>query len=88
MKLHHYLQGNRIKRRRKKRKRKKKSLEKVISDPEHVLGICIICIDSESTIMIKPCNHVCACSRCSKKIKKKCPICRGIVEGKERVYVC
>ncbi len=44
--------------------------------------ICSICYINEIRILFKPCNHLCVCSECSKKIDS-CPICRMVINSKE-----
>ncbi len=44
--------------------------------------VCIICMEKMIDIILKPCNHICVCGDCVKKIvKKNCPCCNiGITE--------
>lgn len=36
---------------------------------------CIICVENERNCLFLPCQHSCACIKCSKGLKN-CPICR------------
>jgi hypothetical protein len=45
---------------------------------------CSICYEQEIKILIKPCNHLCLCSKCSDKVHS-CPICRERIILKEIV---
>ncbi len=44
---------------------------------------CVVCYENEVCIMIKPCNHLCICVRCSKKMNTICPMCRENIIEKE-----
>lgn len=48
---------------------------------------CPICWVNELTILIEPCNHVCACKDCIKTIKV-CPICRGNISNYKGIFIC
>ncbi len=42
-------------------------------------GICVICLDQESTKIFTPCGHKCTCDDCTSTVyqyKKQCPLCR------------
>jgi hypothetical protein len=47
---------------------------------------CIICLDNIKEIMIEPCNHLCMCEKCAKKVTKECPMCQGKIAHKKKVY--
>lgn len=50
---------------------------------------CIICMTSMIDIMIKPCNHICMCNDCLKKLsKKECPCCSKEIKEVSNIYVC
>ena len=36
---------------------------------------CVVCFENEINILLKPCNHLCTCEKCTKKIDS-CPMCR------------
>ena len=41
---------------------------------------CIVCMDSESVMLMKPCKHLCMCKECwiqYKQDNNSCPICRA-----------
>ena len=48
---------------------------------------CVICLEEDPQICVRPCNHFCLCKSCSAKLKEKegCPICRGKVEDLETI---
>ena len=48
---------------------------------------CKICYSNFSNILCTPCNHLCICSKCSSRIKKKCPLCRGYLNRKIKVFL-
>lgn len=44
---------------------------------------CVVCMERDSTVLFKPCNHMCCCEQCSRDIQSlelSCPICRVPVE--------
>ena len=53
---------------------------------------CKICWDAETTMMFRPCNHLCVCKECADTVldltarERKCPICRKKIRSAERVY--
>ncbi|CAD8177690.1 unnamed protein product [Paramecium pentaurelia] len=47
---------------------------------------CVICLQKEYCILLKPCGHVCVCEECSKKIDQ-CPIDRVKVIKMKKVYL-
>ena len=48
---------------------------------------CKICYSNFSNILCTPCNHLCICSKCSSRIKKKCPLCRGYLNRKIKIFL-
>ena len=36
---------------------------------------CVVCFENEINILLKPCNHLCTCEKCTKQIDS-CPMCR------------
>lgn len=54
----------------------------VIAKSNRINRTCAICYEHEIHILIKPCNHLCVCIGCSKKIDA-CPMCREIIISKE-----
>ncbi len=54
---------------------------------------CTVCMDKESTILLKPCMHLCMCKECwiiYKRDRDCCPICRGKLKMSdiEEINVC
>ena len=48
---------------------------------------CIVCLTEAANMLMRPCNHVCACQACSRRlIRHPCPLCRRMVTKVERVY--
>ena len=50
---------------------------------------CCVCFNNSSQYMFSPCNHLCVCSNCKKKIEisdPKCPICRMNYKKIEKVF--
>ena len=47
---------------------------------------CVICMEEARTILFMPCRHLCACKKCSLKIDDRCPICRNIIQDKQKVF--
>jgi hypothetical protein len=51
--------------------------------------ICSICLMNIKNVLLVPCNHICSCVDCARKIESPvldCPICRGRIERMEVVY--
>ena len=48
---------------------------------------CTICLTEPSVMLMRPCNHVCACQTCARRlVRHPCPLCRRTVTKCERVY--
>jgi hypothetical protein len=48
---------------------------------------CSICMVNPVCMVMKPCNHCCACDQCAARlVLHPCPICRCHVEDTERIY--
>ena len=48
---------------------------------------CCICLTYTPVMLMRPCNHLCACHACSNRlVRQPCPLCRRIVTNVERVY--
>jgi hypothetical protein len=56
-------------------------------DEEDVSSECVICMDSKKNYLIEPCMHLCICSNCVDKVKDSCPVCRGKVTKKTRIFI-
>lgn len=48
---------------------------------------CLVCSDSPSSVLFKPCNHMVACEGCS-AIMKKCVECRANIDEVVPFNVC
>lgn len=48
---------------------------------------CLVCSDKKSSVLFKPCGHMCACESCS-QIMKKCVMCRAQIELMVPMTVC
>lgn len=64
-----------------KRKKNKKSYK------VYNTSICVICLENDTCILLKPCKHKCLCLRCAFTIIQKdkfpaiCPVCRSNVNS-------
>lgn len=47
----------------------------------------MVCSDKKSSVLFKPCGHMCACESCS-QIMKKCVLCRAQIERMVPMTVC
>jgi hypothetical protein len=49
--------------------------------------LCSICYDSDVTLLLEPCNHICICQLCyNSLITKECPICRTNISATRKIY--
>lgn len=54
---------------------------------------CVVCWENTRSVLFRPCNHVCVCVDCAceeglgENLLRECPLCRGAVEAKERVFI-
>lgn len=51
---------------------------------------CVVCFENEINILLKPCNHLCTCEKCTKKIDS-CPMCRKKIKEINKIkysYTC
>ena len=51
---------------------------------------CIICYSEDREMILKPCNHICVCQNCCKRIiqeSNKCPFCQNRIIQRERIYL-
>lgn len=46
---------------------------------------CVICMETESQLIFLPCGHVCCCQVCSDALQS-CPLCRGVITQRVRLY--
>lgn len=52
--------------------------------------LCVVCLEAEKNHLFIPCGHMCVCEKCSCDVintKANCPICRGQILNKIRVYL-
>ena len=47
---------------------------------------CTICMDAKKDTVVLPCGHLTTCSTCAPAEGELCPVCRGVVEKKVKVY--
>ena len=47
--------------------------------------LCVICLDKEKEILLKPCRHFCVCFDCA-IVSEECPICRKPIADREKIY--
>lgn len=54
---------------------------------DHESLLCIICVEREKCVVLRPCNHLCLCQECEPRLlHRTCPICRRRVAETLRVY--
>ncbi|XP_016345006.1 E3 ubiquitin-protein ligase LRSAM1 [Sinocyclocheilus anshuiensis] len=46
---------------------------------------CVVCMEHESQVIFLPCGHVCCCQTCSDALQS-CPLCRGSISQRVRLY--
>ena len=73
-------------------------LESFDEEEEGINTECVICYSETRKVVLRPCQHMCACISCAQTLlqqKKQCPICRTIVqkidiidEIKDKCVVC
>lgn len=50
---------------------------------------CILCMDAERCVVLRPCRHLCLCEGCAKAVMgcdRRCPLCRKEIEDVQVVY--
>lgn len=48
---------------------------------------CAICLTNPNVMLMRRCNHLCACEGCAQRlVGRPCCICRHVVTAVERVY--
>ena len=47
---------------------------------------CVCCLQNVRDIICMPCNHVCVCAACARKIRDVCPVCRATITVMAQVY--
>jgi ubiquitin-protein ligase len=53
-------------------------------DPE--TRLCVICLSEAKDTVIVPCGHCCCCSTCAANLTA-CPMCRGKIRFRQRVFL-
>ena len=48
-------------------------------------SLCIVCMDAKREVLLKPCNHYCLCSGCSKGLRE-CPMCKKKKRKAEKIF--
>jgi hypothetical protein len=53
--------------------------------------LCSVCRESDVSVRLDPCNHVCLCETCAAHMRhvgqlRQCPLCRAAVSRAERVF--
>jgi RING finger protein 26 len=49
--------------------------------------LCVVCHESEKTVLLLPCRHLCVCQLCSQHDGlDACPLCRQAIAEKLDVY--
>ncbi|KAG7252572.1 hypothetical protein CRUP_019356, partial [Coryphaenoides rupestris] len=46
---------------------------------------CVVCMERGSQVIFLPCGHVCCCQVCSGALLN-CPLCRGSISQRVRLY--
>jgi hypothetical protein len=47
---------------------------------------CVVCLDNKKCMTLNPCQHLCVCFGCSKKIGN-CPVCRTDFDDTKHSYI-
>lgn len=47
----------------------------------------MVCSDKQSSVLFRPCGHMCACDSCA-SLMKKCVQCRSPIERRVSFNVC
>ena len=61
------------------------------AQPHAEEALCVVCMDAPKQYAIRPCMHMCTCEACTQQLQEQgaqsCPVCRGPIEGMERVFM-
>ena len=49
--------------------------------------LCIVCMDKEKKVLLRPCRHYCVCEGCSLRLRGECPVCREAIQSSEVIHV-
>ena len=47
---------------------------------------CVLCHERPLELAMKPCGHVCVCSKCGPRLKGHCPVCKEVINKAFRIY--
>lgn len=62
--------------------------EKTALERNEDARLCVVCIDSQYTVAMLPCGHVCMCEQCAVRFSQDvCPQCRAPIEDTMRVLM-
>ena len=53
---------------------------------EECVRHCVVCHERAREVAFDPCGHFVCCSECGERVST-CPLCRGTIERKLRIYV-
>ena len=53
---------------------------------EACVRLCVVCHERVREVAFDPCGHFVCCSECGLRVAT-CPLCRGSIEKKLRIYV-
>ena len=53
---------------------------------EECVRHCVVCHERAREVAFDPCGHFVCCSECGERVLT-CPLCRGTIDGKLRIYV-
>ena len=48
-------------------------------------SLCVVCLDVNREVLLKPCNHYCVCSSCSNGLGE-CPLCMKRIQKTEKIF--
>ena len=49
--------------------------------------LCVVCLDNEKQVLLRPCKHYCVCEVCSRRLRGECPICRSHFTSSEVIHI-
>jgi hypothetical protein len=53
------------------------------------VGECILCMDADRRVVLRPCGHLCLCQQCADAVlacDRRCPLCRQEVHEIQVVF--
>jgi hypothetical protein len=48
---------------------------------------CIVCMEQEKKVLLRPCCHYCVCEDCTVRLGGVCPVCRNVIKSAEVIHV-